>query len=64
MELKYKSSILLSIFKRKGGEGVLTKIVNINNKFNYLALDEGEQALILYDQNGENWLLLTDNCII
>lgn len=64
MELKYKSSILLSIFRRKGGEGALTKIINNNNKFNYSVLEEEEQALILYDQGGENWLLLTNNRIL
>ncbi|QIK54261.1 hypothetical protein G7051_07880 [Dysgonomonas sp. HDW5B] len=64
MELKYKSSILLSIFRRKGGEGALTKIINSNNKFNYSVLEEEEQALILYEHDRENWLLLTNNRIL
>lgn len=63
MELKYKSSILLSIFRSKGGEGALTKIINSNNKFNYSVLEE-EHALILYDQGEESWLLLTNNRIL
>lgn len=46
-----KASILLSIFKRKGGEGVLTKIITDENKADYL------QQLMLLDQNGNRYLV-------
>lgn len=32
METKNRSSILLSVYKRKGGEGILTKIINDENR--------------------------------
>lgn len=66
--MKNNSSILLSIFKRKGGEGCLTKIVNDNNKKDYKAqltqLINNEEALVLYKQDELNWLLLTNVRVI
>lgn len=43
-----KSSVYISIFKRKGGEGLNTKIIKENNKRNYnslfLQLEERERG--------------------
>jgi hypothetical protein len=64
MEQRYKSSILLSIFKRKGREGVFTKIINDQNEFSYINLEEEEQAIIFYDKGENNWLLLTNNRVL
>lgn len=65
---KNKSSILLSIFKRKGGEGLLTKVVTDENKVNYsnqlVLLEEDENALLVYKEDALNWLLLTNKRII
>jgi hypothetical protein len=35
MKTKDKASILLLIFRRKGGEGMLTKVIDKNNSINY-----------------------------
>lgn len=63
-----KSYVLLAIFRRKGGEGLFTKIMNEGNKFQYVNqlsnLSEDEEALICYKKNEHNWLLLTTNRII
>jgi hypothetical protein len=65
---KYKPSILLSIFKRKGGEGVMTNIISDENKRNYLsqiyALETEELPLLCFKQDELNWLLLTNNRVI
>lgn len=63
-----KSSIILSIFKRKGGEGVLTKLIEENNRLVYCSqevqLSSEEEALIVFNQDEASWLLLTNNRII
>lgn len=67
-EIKNKSSVLLSIFKRKGGEGVLTKIINNNNKSDFLnqvvSLRGNEEPLLCFKQDELNWLLLTSNRVL
>lgn len=64
----FKSSILLSIFKRKGGEGCYTKIITTcNNTFfiNQLkSLEEDEEALICFKQDELNWVLITNTRIL
>ncbi|RQO30405.1 hypothetical protein DBR32_12615 [Taibaiella sp. KBW10] len=63
----YNSSILLSIFKRKGGEGFWTKLINEENKYNYyneLALvAKDENALVCFKEDELNWLLITTDGI-
>ncbi|WP_312992703.1 hypothetical protein [Chryseobacterium flavum] len=60
-----KSSLYISIFKRKGGEGLETKIINNNNKRRYeslfLELEDNEQPLIIYFKNMQTWFMLTDS---
>lgn len=67
-ETKNKSSLLLSIFKRKGGEGALTKIISDDNKLNFLNqiafLKTEEQPLLCFKQDELNWLLITNNRIV
>lgn len=59
---------LLSIFKRKGGEGVMTKIISDDNKPDFLnqmsSLEAEEQPLLCFKLGELNWLLLTSNRII
>lgn len=59
-----KSSIYISIFKRKGGEGLKTKIINDKNKKQYgslfFGLENNETPLIVFFENMQNWFLLTD----
>ncbi len=60
--------VLLSIFKRKGGEGVFTKIVNSENYNHYKNLfkwpsNSQETPLIVYFLDNSNWFFLTDNKI-
>lgn len=47
-----KSSIYISVFKRKGGEGLKTKIINDTNKQQYenlfSELEDNEYPLIVY----------------
>jgi hypothetical protein len=66
-EIRNKSSVLLSIFRRKGGEGALTKIIDDNNKtefINQIALLEGEEIpLICFKQDELNWLLISNRRI-
>ncbi len=66
--MKNKASILLSIFKRKGGEGLHTKIIDDNNRTQYenpfLPLEEGEKGIIVYFQDELNQFLLTNNRLI
>lgn len=61
-------SILFSIFKRQGGEGNLTKIINEENRADYfdqlLYLEQDESAIICYRKDEMNWLLLTTRRII
>lgn len=67
MKSKDNSSILISIFKRKGGEGECTKILNDSNSENYkqllIELETNEKELILHYKNKLNWLLLTNKHI-
>lgn len=66
--IKDKSTIYLSIFKRKGGEGIKTRIINEDNEkqFNTLFsnLSDQEKPLIIFFENASNWILLTNNRII
>lgn len=68
MYSKDKSSVYLSIFKRKGGEGDYTKIVNDENKSQYSdllsRLIENENPLIVCFKNILNWFLLTNSRIL
>lgn len=65
---KNKSSILLSIFLRKGGEGILTKIITDENKIDYpnqiVLLRIGEVPLLCFKEDAKNWLMLTNERII
>ncbi|AOM79101.1 hypothetical protein [Pedobacter steynii] len=67
-EIKSKSSILLSIFRRKGGEGVLTKIINEDNKLNFsnqvALIKADEQPLLCFKKDELNWLFITSDRII
>ncbi|RFS19983.1 hypothetical protein DVR12_19855 [Chitinophaga silvatica] len=67
-ETKNKSSVLLSIFKRKGGEGPMTKIISDDNKQSFLnqisLLIVEEQPLICFKRDESNWLLITNTRII
>jgi len=64
MEAKVHSSVIQSIFRRKGGEGVYTKIINDENITDYsnvlTLLPEDEKGLIIFFEGIENWLLLTE----
>jgi hypothetical protein len=57
------SSIVASIFKRKGAEGKLTKILtNENSAFYQKALsflNDDEKGLVIYFKDQDNWTLLT-----
>ncbi|QJB30707.1 hypothetical protein HF329_05095 [Chitinophaga oryzae] len=68
MEEKDKSSILLSIFRRKGSEGQLTKIIYENNKSQYndllSSLEQGEKELIVYYKDALDWVLLTNRRVL
>jgi len=68
MNIIDKSSTYLSIFKRKGGEGLNTKIIKdaSNEEHNSLftRLEENEKPLLLYFLNLSNWFLLTNNSIL
>ncbi|PWW17010.1 hypothetical protein [Chryseobacterium sp. AG844] len=63
-----KSLIYISIFKRKGGEGLNTKVINNNNKNCYIhllnELRENEKPLIVYYKNTLNYFILTNFRII
>ncbi|SKD09936.1 hypothetical protein SAMN05660461_5834 [Chitinophaga ginsengisegetis] len=65
---KFKPSTLLAIFRRKGGEGAMTKIISDDNKSDFLHqvsfLREGEQPLVCFKQDELNWLLITSDRII
>lgn len=68
MKKIFKSSIYVSIFKRKGAEGLNTKIITEENKKDYISLfskvEENETPLIIYFLNLLNWFLLTNNRIL
>jgi hypothetical protein len=62
---KEKANILLSIFRRKGGEGTYTKI--LSERYNFINEDlliSGEKQLIGYYKDELNWFLLTDARIL
>ena len=63
-----KSSILVSIFKRKGGEGIYTRILDETNRSNYKNalkhLDKDEKALIICFKGDEDWQLLSNKRLI
>ena len=67
-DITNKSSVLLSIFKRKGGEGLFTKIITDENKINYFnqlaLLEKDETPLICFKEDDLNWLSLTDKRIL
>ena len=61
-----KPSILVSLFKRKGGEGQYTKIVSENNLPESLVLsdfDSDEIGLIICYKNDSDWFLLSNKRI-
>lgn len=65
MNTNDKASTQVSIFKRKGGEGLNTKIVKEANNKDYdcffTRLDETEKPLLINFLNLLNWFLLTNN---
>lgn len=67
-EKKIKSSTLLSLFRRKGGEGAFTKIVTNDNSGLFVnqlrLLKENEIALVCYKQDEFNWVLITNTRIL
>jgi hypothetical protein len=66
--MQIKTSILLSIFKRKGGEGPMTRIVTEQNKpqyaYQFALLDENEGLLICFKEDDMNWIALTDGRLL
>lgn len=63
---KVNSSILVSLFKRKGGEGEYTKIVSENNLPKSLVLSDfgnDEMGLIMYYKSDSDWFLLSNERI-
>ncbi len=66
--IKFKPSVLLAVFRRKGGEGAMTRIISDANKSNFLHqvsfLQEEEHPLICFKQDELNWLLITSRRII
>lgn len=62
------SSIFLSVFKRKGAEGLYTKIINDTNRDQYpdliSKLDKEEKALLACYKNTLDWFLLSNNRIL
>ncbi len=66
----YDSAIILSIFKRKGGEGFYTNIVK-NGDYSILThpelfdcLEKDEELLIVFCENKSNWLFLTNRRVV
>lgn len=63
-----KSSVIISIFKRKGGEGTFTKVINENNTLVYSStyshLIGSESPLIIYFHNDDKWILLTNERLL
>jgi hypothetical protein len=61
--MKNNPRILLSIFKRRGAEGLKTKIIEKSNKIAYSGLlsklEAEEKPLIICYWNNSNWILLT-----
>lgn len=69
MDMEYRSSTLISIFKRKGAEGQFTKIVDENSGSQYhnllSSLEQGEKGVIIYyKKDAFYWLLLTNKRVL
>jgi hypothetical protein len=68
MQAKNQSSVILSIFKRKGGEGKFTKVVDELNNPRYLKISAylpvDDDLLIVYFKNDWDWCALTNETII
>jgi hypothetical protein len=62
------NSVLLSIFRRKGGEGEFTFIINDQNRDDCLnkleSSEKSETALICYHRNDSNWLIITEKGVL
>src|SRR5689334_13929717 len=67
-DTKDKSSIWLSIFKRKGGEGLFTKIITDQNRSRFRdqlsRLEESEIPRLCYRLDDFNWLLISNKRIL
>jgi hypothetical protein len=67
MSAKNRSSVLISIFKRKGGEGQYTKMLNDTNRSNYLGpmsnLTEDESGLVICHEDDLNWFMTSNKRI-
>ncbi len=65
---KINASILISIFKRKGGEGEFTKLISSVNKFDYeplmSSLFVNELPLIAFKKNNHDLTLISDQRVI
>lgn len=63
-----KPSVLLSVFKRKGAEGLFTKMISHENQADYpyqlSFLEAAEIPLVCFKQDDSNWLLLSDHRIL
>ncbi|WPQ63055.1 hypothetical protein SIO70_32325 [Chitinophaga sancti] len=68
LEMNDNSGILISIFKRKGGEGLFTKVIDESNSSPYKhilsSLAEDEKGLLIYYKNDDEWVLLTNKKIV
>lgn len=66
--MKYNSTILTSIFIRKGGEGSFTKIISENNNLEYKNLFsdyiKDEIPIIIQYTNANYWFMLSNYRII
>ncbi|SFE91627.1 hypothetical protein SAMN05518672_11241 [Chitinophaga sp. CF118] len=60
--------VIVSLFKRVGGEGEFTKIITEQNEADYAEqlsdLEENEKGLIIYRRNNNDWFLLTNKRLI
>ncbi|WP_157807300.1 hypothetical protein [Hymenobacter chitinivorans] len=68
MDSKLNSATVLSIFKRKGSEGLYTRVISSNNKhdidFIRPFLNDNEEGLIIFLKDNLNWTILTNDRII
>lgn len=68
MNKREKDSIYISIFKRKGGEGMYTEIIDDSKKQKYkdifLNLEEAEMPLLICFIDIMNWVLLSNHRIL
>ena len=62
------TTVLLSLFNRKGGEGIFTKIITKENNFQYEDLlfhvESKEIGLIVSRKDLLSWVLITDKRVI